>query len=104
MYPGTQYFQLGRSLYGIRQAASEFNNKATDEIQRAGFTRSKLDPCLFWRKEKSNEISLLGIHVDDLLSAGREEDLRDTRKELNQTLLVKLVRQDRQVLRSDGSS
>ena len=64
---------LLRSLYGLKQAARDWNLLMKDELTKWGFHQSKADPCLFVHPERG--IRLL-VYVDDLAAAApRNSDL-----------------------------
>jgi Reverse transcriptase (RNA-dependent DNA polymerase) len=55
-----------RSLYGLKQAARDWNLLCRDQLRTMGFKQSLSDPCLFIHSVRN--IQLL-IYVDDLLCA-----------------------------------
>jgi hypothetical protein len=57
---------LLRSLYGLKQAARDWNLLMKAELTKWGFHQSKADPCLFVHPERG--IRLL-VYVDDLAAA-----------------------------------
>jgi hypothetical protein len=86
--------KLGKSLYGIKQAAKVFNDKLNIHLMSIGFERLHNDVCLYiydfnkLHKNKindekdslgsslsydENEIYYLIIHVDDIIICGKEK-------------------------------
>ena len=63
-----------RSLYGLKQAARDWNLLLKSELIKWGFKQSLADPCLFIHKNKS--VKLL-VYVDDIVAAAK------TKKELD---------------------
>lgn len=60
-----------RSLYGLKQAARDWNSLIKAELLKWGFEQSLADPCLFTHKAKG--ITLL-VYVDDMLAAADKND------------------------------
>jgi hypothetical protein len=86
--------KLGKSLYGIKQAAKVFNDKLNIHLMSIGFERLHNDVCLYiydfnklhkhkMNEEKDslgsslsydeNELYYLIIHVDDIIICGKEK-------------------------------
>jgi len=65
--PKGKILKLRKSLYGLKQAARDWNQALTKLLTSIGFTASDSDPCLFLHKEK--ELILL-VYVDDMAIAG----------------------------------
>ena len=63
--------QLLRSLYGLKQAARDWNLLMKKELIGWGFQQSKADPCLFVHVERG--IRLL-LYVDDIAAAAESMD------------------------------
>ena len=61
-------FQILRSLYGLKQAARDWNQKCTKALLDMGFTQSKADPCLFQHLERD---IILIVYVDDIPLASK---------------------------------
>jgi hypothetical protein len=61
--------RLLRSLYGLKQAARNWNLLMKDELLKMGFIQSKADPCLFVHPPRG--IRLL-VYVDDLAAAAHD--------------------------------
>lgn len=65
--------QLVRSLYGTRDAPQIWSDLFAEAMIKWGFSRSKLMPGVFYRKEK--DLLACG-HVDDVICSGSSENLR----------------------------
>jgi hypothetical protein len=63
--PG-QAFKVLRSLYGLKQAARDWNQCCISKLLELGFTQSQADPCLLTHSEKK---LILLVYVDDILLA-----------------------------------
>ena len=52
-----------RSLYGLKQAARDWHEMCTSELEKMGFGRFISDPCVF----KHENGTILSMHVDDIM-------------------------------------
>jgi Reverse transcriptase (RNA-dependent DNA polymerase) len=66
--------QVLRSLYGLKQAARDWNLLIKKELLNWGFVQSLADPCMFRHEERG--IKLL-VYVDDIVAAARKQDQID---------------------------
>ena len=72
-----------KSFYGMRGAPLFFNKHISGNMLSAGFTRSKVDPCVFYNKCKSSgDYCIVGIHVDDLIKGSNSKTLNDKLNEI----------------------
>lgn len=62
---GTAWLLL-KSLYGLKQSGLLWNREMNAFLLSLGFTRSKMDPCLYFRRYNS-KLTLLGLYVDDVI-------------------------------------
>ncbi|KAI0999418.1 hypothetical protein K3495_g8777 [Podosphaera aphanis] len=62
-------WQALRSLYGLKQAARDWNKLFEKELKSKGFIQSLADPCLFTHLDKS--LKLL-VYVDDCVASARK--------------------------------
>lgn len=69
--PKGQCLKINRSLYGLKQAARDWNEKCVLELQKMGFVQSDADPCLLTHLEQG---LILLVYVDDILVGGKELD------------------------------
>ena len=65
--PG-RVLRILRSLYGLKQAARDWNERCTVDLVKLGFVQSLADPCLFTHAEKGVTVLL---YVDDIPFAAR---------------------------------
>ena len=61
-------WQVFRSLYGLKQAARDWNLLFIKELKAWGFVQSLADPCLFTHPTKT--IKLL-VYVDDIAASAK---------------------------------
>jgi hypothetical protein len=62
--------QVLRSLYGLKQAARDWNLLIKRELLQWGFVQSLADPCMFIHPQRG--IRLL-VYVDDVVAAAKEQ-------------------------------
>ncbi|MEG7668171.1 reverse transcriptase domain-containing protein, partial [Listeria monocytogenes] len=65
-------YLLEKSIYGLVQAAFEWNKKATKILKTLGFVQCLSDPCLFMHLPKMVYII---IYVDDCLIVGKPKEI-----------------------------
>ena len=58
--------RIVRSLYGLKQAARDWNKLCKASLLEWGFTQSLADPCLFINNKKN---MILLIYMDDIFIA-----------------------------------
>ncbi|XP_019156522.1 PREDICTED: uncharacterized protein LOC109153165 [Ipomoea nil] len=63
-----QVCKLLRSLYGLKQASRQWNEKLSSALLQIGFQQSKTEPSLLTKGVDDNFIALL-IYVDDIIAA-----------------------------------
>lgn len=61
--------RLNLSMYGTREAASAWQAKVADVMNRAGFVKSVVNPCIFYHGAKAIETM---VHGDGFISTGEE--------------------------------
>ena len=76
--------RLKKMLYGLHASGKEWNMEMDTWLKEIGFTKSKVDECLYTLKKttksgKTKEIYLI-LYVDDCLYAGDKEMVRKFRK------------------------
>jgi hypothetical protein len=69
---GGDIWRLKKALYGLRQAAKQWNEKLSETLLLLAFQQSYADPCLFFRFFV-DEIVLILFHVDDAVVVGKEK-------------------------------
>jgi hypothetical protein len=66
--------KLQRSLYGLKQAGRLWNALLHKKLIELGFSQCKTDLCLYY-KRMGQDIILVGVYVDDLLSTATQTSL-----------------------------
>ena len=69
---GTVVVMLKKALYGLRQAGREWYSLLHSVLVNEGYTRSKVDKCLYSRVTKSSTTHI-AVYVDDLLTVGSDK-------------------------------
>lgn len=64
--------KLNKSLYGLKKAPKYWNEKFDNFITKLGFTRSKNDSCLYFKREEGKYMYVL-LYVDDILYFGSDQ-------------------------------
>ena len=68
--------KLNRSLYGLRQAARQWNKLLVSFLKQWGFVQSTIDCCMFIYEGEGNSIIRLAIWVDDLVISASSPAIR----------------------------
>ena len=68
--------ELVLALYGLPEAARLFNDYVNVNMEKRGYTRSDIDPCLFF-KFLGNDFIFVVVHVDDMAAFSNRQDLLD---------------------------
>ena len=72
-----ELFRILKAVYGLLHAPRAWADKLAKELQKQGWTQSRLEPCV-WRLYNTDRTlcGLIGIHVDDILCCGSGERFR----------------------------
>ena len=82
--------RLVRSLYGLRQAARCWNKFLHRELTTIEYQQTYLDATVYVRKTANSDITILAIHVDNVLSFGNTSTgLKIARNQLHKTFAMK---------------
>jgi hypothetical protein len=66
-------WKLKKCLYGLKDASRAWYNKVEAKLKKAGFQKSSHDAGLFFLIRNGKLVGMVGIHVDDFISAGNFE-------------------------------
>jgi hypothetical protein len=58
--------RLHKALYGLRQSPRLFYELLHNYLVEIGFTRTRSDYCIYFRKGGDNKVTFLAVYVDDL--------------------------------------
>ena len=65
--------KLKRSLYGLKQSPRCWNMAFKEHMKLINFKPSTADPCIFVRKEKTGEVLIIAVYVDDLIVVAKTD-------------------------------
>ena len=67
--------KLHRALYGLRNSPREWYTTLTDHLIKIGMQQSLLDACLFIKVLNNKVVLIVGLHVDDLIIVGVQDQV-----------------------------
>ncbi|CAN0350853.1 unnamed protein product, partial [Phaeothamnion confervicola] len=70
---GEFFWQVHRSLYGLRQSAFNWNATISEFFVEIDFVAACPSPCVFVRRRGGSSIPIIVLYVDDLLLTGNNE-------------------------------
>lgn len=77
---------LRMSLYGTKDAATNWQELAAQEMEKIGFKRGVCDPCTY--HHPSRHVHAM-VHGDDYCSVGQREDIEWSREHLDRRFTLK---------------
>jgi hypothetical protein len=88
---GSKYvMKLNKAAYGIVQAPREWQKKLSDELVKQGLIASRVDPCLFYLKDKKGQvIGMVSVYVDDVLIAGSPKTITLLKNKMKESFAMK---------------
>ena len=79
--------KLVKALYGIRDAAQNWETHYRQQLESFGFKNGLSSPCLFYHPQK--QVRLV-VHGDDFTFLGGEEELEWCKKIMKQSYEIKV--------------
>jgi hypothetical protein len=73
---GSILVEIRRSLYGLPEAAQLWYNYMSGALKGGGYTECPHDPCVFIRRKRTGEVSIISIYVDDCLHIYSDEKIK----------------------------
>ncbi|GJV85125.1 retrotransposon protein, putative, ty1-copia subclass [Tanacetum coccineum] len=61
--------KLKRSIYGLKQASTQWNKRFDDEIKKFGFNQNRDEPCVYV-KASGSYVTFLILYINDILIMG----------------------------------
>jgi hypothetical protein len=86
-------FRLHKTLYGLRRSPRAFYDSLSSYLLSIGYSKSKFDQCLFFKRFAPDHLLMFCIHVDDFAIASTHPQYADE--------LISLLRQRYIVTQSD---
>ncbi|GMF61722.1 unnamed protein product [Phytophthora fragariaefolia] len=74
--PKGKCLRLQKSLYGLKQSGKLWSDTMHKFLLEIGFARSKLDPCLYFRRS-DDKLTVLGLYGDDIVVVSQRESDSD---------------------------
>ncbi len=82
---GKKFCKLNKALYGLKQSGRMWNETLNKALIKLNFKRFMSDPCVYIKKDNSNNIKcLLAVYVDDIIIAGTDEEIIKTKTLIKQ--------------------
>jgi hypothetical protein len=81
-YTGNVVLLLKKTLYGLKQAAYRFWSYLLTIVRHVQFSRSKADPCLYFRWTETGALLLWFSWVDDCIVTGSEEEVLHAKQDI----------------------
>lgn len=72
---GEKVCKLNKAIYGLKQASRLWNLKFDAALKEIGFTRSKVDPCIYF-KINGSLMTFVGLYVDDALIVSNDYEIQ----------------------------
>ncbi len=84
--PPGHVLRIRKSLYGLKQAARDWNATCTTALRKLGFNPTQADPCILVHPDRI----IIGLHVDDMLVAAKTlSQVNEFKTELGQCFKIK---------------
>ena len=76
---------LTKTIYGLKQSPREWNAVIHEYLINRGFKQSQADPCIYISQ---SPLLFVGVYVDDIATAGKEEDTVNFRNDLRKEFSI----------------
>jgi Reverse transcriptase (RNA-dependent DNA polymerase) len=87
----TKALKLNKSIYGLVQAARQWNKRFEEEVFKLGFKKNNVDPCLFFKQE-GEPFCVICLYVDDMIITGDESLMKKIIEGLEKVFKLKIQR------------
>ena len=77
----THVCRLKKALYGLKQAPRSWYKRIDSNLMKLGFTRSNVDPNLYFKVVQGKPLILV-VYVDDLFLTGADPLIHQCKREL----------------------
>jgi hypothetical protein len=82
-----KFLVLKKIIHGLVQSTRQFYVKFVKALKLCGSTRSLVYTCL-WVKKFNSGIVMMGIYVDDYLTIGSDQGIKEIIEDLKNMILV----------------
>ena len=86
--PDNKVCLLKKSLYGLKQASTQWHYKLARKLKALGYKQSRNDNSLFIKRNNKN-ITLIAVYIDDILLIGNTSNEIQLELYLDQTSTIK---------------
>lgn len=91
--------KLKKAVYGLKQSSFAWYKRVEETLCNLGFTKSKLEPCVFIKNHSNNRKTIIGIYVDDfIIFSNNKAETSYLIEVLNQKFKIKNLGQVKQYL------
>ena len=74
-------YKLKKALYGLKQAPKAWYERIDNYLTKLGYSKNEANPNLYFKIDE-NDMLILVLYVDDLLTTSEEHLIRKCKKEL----------------------
>ena len=78
--------KLNRAIYGLKQAARQWNTKLDEVLTSMNLTQTPSEPCIY--KHNTIHNLMVGVYVDDLIVIGLKGDITNFKSKLAKQLKI----------------
>jgi len=83
------YWKLKKTLYRLKQSGRLWNETLDSDLNKIGLIRLKSEPCIYYRKNKNDElICILAVYVDDILITDKETEINEFKPLLKERFTI----------------
>ena len=84
--------KLLKTLYGLKQSGRCWNATIDGLITSLDFKKSKLDPCIYYKRNNKGRVMMMWLYVDDVLFAFHDdEELQSVTTKLEERFSIKML-------------
>eukprot|EP00435_Cladocopium_sp_Y103_P051560 s1160_g16.t1 len=81
-YHPEQLFEVIKPIYGLNDSPQHWFTKFSNTSKSLQWKQSRMDPCVFFLRDQSQLVGVMGVHVDDVVVGGRGPLYNSTLKSL----------------------
>jgi len=84
-YHPEQLFEVILPIYGLNDSPQNWFVKWQKTVKEQSWQQSRMDPCVFFLRDRDELVGILGVHVDDVIIGGRGEKFQTALTVLRET-------------------